>query len=109
VRYDRKTGERLYLKGFEDEGKPAYRFDWDTPLLVSRHDHKRLYQGANLLLRSDDRGEHWREISPDLTRGEPKDLLRLMGRSWSADEMVTKSSFAHLTTIAESPVDEKRL
>ena len=33
VRYDRKTGERLYLRGFEGEGQPAYRFDWDTPLL----------------------------------------------------------------------------
>jgi photosystem II stability/assembly factor-like uncharacterized protein len=109
VRYDRRTGERLYLKGFEDLGKPAYRFDWDTPLLVSRHNHERLYHGANMVLRSDDRGESWREISPDLTRGVPKELHRLMGRSWSVDEMVTKSSFAHITTLAESPLDEKRL
>ncbi len=109
VRYDRRTGERLYLRGFEEEGKAAYRFDWDTPLLVSRHDHRRLYQGANMVLRSDDRGESWREVSPDLTRGVPKELHHLMGRSWSADEMVSKSSFAHITTIAESPVDEKRL
>lgn len=109
VRYDRRTGERLYLKGFEDAGKPAYRFDWDTPLIVSRHNHERLYHGANMVLRSDDRGESWREISPDLTRGEPKEMHRLMGRSWSIDEMAAKSSFAHLTTIAESPIDEQRL
>jgi photosystem II stability/assembly factor-like uncharacterized protein len=109
VRYDRRTGERLYLRGFEDAGKPAYRFDWDTPLLVSRHNHERLYHGANMVLRSDDRGESWREISPDLTRGEPKELHRLMGRSWSIDEMAQKSSFAHLTTLAESPLDENRL
>ena len=109
VRYDKRTGERLYLRGFEDNGKPAYRFDWDTPLLVSHHDHQRLYQGANMLLRSDDRGENWREISPDLTRGVPQELHHLMGRSWSIDEMVTKQSFAHITTVAESPVDEKRL
>jgi photosystem II stability/assembly factor-like uncharacterized protein len=108
-RYDRRTGERLYLQGFEPAGKPAYRFDWDTPLLVSRHDHQRLYHGANLVLRSDDRGENWREISPDLSRGVPKELHHLMGRSWSVDELVTKSSFAHLTTLAESPLDEKRL
>jgi photosystem II stability/assembly factor-like uncharacterized protein len=109
VRYDKRTGERLYLRGFEDLGKPAYRFDWDTPLLVSRHDHQRLYQGANMLLRSDDRGETWREISPDLTRGVPKELHHLMGRSWSVDEMANKSSFAHITTVGESPVDEKVL
>jgi photosystem II stability/assembly factor-like uncharacterized protein len=109
VRYDKRTGERLYLRGFEDNGKAAYRFDWDTPLLVSRHDHKRLYQAANVVLRSDDQGESWREISPDLTRGVPKELGRLMGRSWSIDELASKSDFAHITTLAESPVDEKRL
>ncbi|MCC6652623.1 MAG: glycosyl hydrolase [Candidatus Eisenbacteria bacterium] len=109
VRYDRRTGERLYLRGFEDAGKPAYRFDWDTPLLISRHDHKRLYHGANLVLRSDDRGESWREISPDLTRGVPKELHDLMGRSWSTEEMVVKASFAHITTLAESPLDAQRL
>lgn len=109
IRYDKRTGERLYLRGFESEGEPAYRFGWDAPLIVSRHDHRRLYHGANLVLRSDDQGGHWREISPDLTRGEPKELHRLMGRSWSADELASKSSFAQLTTIAESPLDEKRL
>jgi photosystem II stability/assembly factor-like uncharacterized protein len=109
VRYDRKTGERLELRSFENAGKPAYRFGWDTPLLVSRHDHKRLYQGANMVLRSDDQGESWREISPDLTRGVPKELLRVMGRSWSIDDMVSMSDMAYLTTLAESPLDEKRL
>jgi len=109
VRYDRKTGERLSLRSFEGSGKAAYRFDWDTPLLVSRHDHKRLYQGANMVLRSDDQGASWREISPDLTRGVPKELGHLMGRSWSIDDLVSKSDMAHITTLAESPVDEKRL
>ncbi len=109
VRYDRKTGERLYLRGFEGAGKPAYRFDWDTPLVVSRHDHTRLYQGANLVLRSDDRGESWREISSDLTRGVPKEMHRMMGRSWSMDELVSKGSLAHLSALAESPKDDKYL
>lgn len=109
VRFDKKTGERLPLKSFEPAGKAAYRFGWDTPLLVSRHDHKRLYQAANIVLRSDDQGESWREISPDLTRGVPKELDRVMGRSWSIDDLVTRSDFAYLTAFAESPVDEKRL
>ncbi len=47
ARYDKRTGERLPLKSFEASGKPAYRFNWDTPLLVSRHDHERLYQCAS--------------------------------------------------------------
>ncbi len=109
VRYDHRTGERLRLKSFERPGDPALRFDWDAPLLVSRHHHRRLYHGSHKVLRSDDRGESWQEISPDLTRGVPKELHPLMGRSWSIDELIVKASFAHVVTIAESPVDEKRL
>ena len=109
VRYDKRSGERLYLRGFEKAGDPAYRFDWDAALIISRHDNKRLYHGGNIVLRSDDRGESWREISPDLTRGVPTKLHPLMDRNWSIDEMVSKSSFAHIVTLAESPLDENRL
>ncbi len=109
VRYDKRSGERLYLRGFEKAGDPAYRFDWDAALIISRHDHKRLYHGGNIVLRSDDRGESWQEISPDLTRGVPTKLHPLMDRNWSIDEMVSKSSFAHIVTLAESPLDENRL
>ena len=108
-RYDRRTGERLYLRGFEPIGSEAYRFDWDAALIVSRHDHRRLYHGSQRVLRSDDRGENWREISPDLTRGVPEELAPLMGRSWSIDDLVTKASFAHVVALAESPLDENRL
>ncbi|MBK7344668.1 MAG: hypothetical protein IPJ06_17195 [Saprospiraceae bacterium] len=106
TRYDKRTGERLYLRSFEGKGEEAYRFDWDAALFISRHDHKRLYHGVNKVLRSDDRGESWREISPDLTRGVPKELHKLMGRTWSIDELISKASFAHIVTIAESPLDE---
>jgi len=109
VRYDKRSGERLYLRGYESPGDEAYRFDWDAALIISSHDHKRLYHGGNIVLRSDDRGESWREISPDLTRGVPTIVHKLMDRSWSIDEMVTKASFAHIVTIAESPLDENRL
>jgi photosystem II stability/assembly factor-like uncharacterized protein len=109
VRYDRRSGERLFLRGYEQPGNEAYRFDWDAALIISSHDHKRLYHGSNMVLRSDDRGESWQEISPDLTRGVPTKLHKLMDRSWSMDEMVSKASFAHIVTIAESPLDENRL
>lgn len=47
-----------------------YRFNWNAPLLTSPHDRGVIYHAANVLLRSDDRGHSWREISPDLTRDE---------------------------------------
>ncbi|MGE5232646.1 MAG: VPS10 domain-containing protein [Acidobacteriota bacterium] len=48
-----------------------YRFNWNAPVLVSRHDPDVLYHAAQKLLRSRDRGETWEEASPDLTRNDP--------------------------------------
>ena len=108
VRYDRQSGERLFIKPYE-EGDTAYRFDWDAALLLSQHDNHRLYFGGNVLLRSDDQGSNWRPVSPDLTRGVPQQMMRIMDKSWSIDELTTKSSMAQILAIAESPLDEKRL
>lgn len=108
ARFDRKTGEKFYIRPI-DFGEYGYRFDWDSPLLISQFDNKRLYFGANILLRTNDQGASWEEISPDLTRGVPKEMQKLMGRSWSIDELVRKGSMAQLTTIAESPLNENIL
>jgi hypothetical protein len=58
---------------------------------------------------SDDQGSTWREISPDLTRGVPKEMQKLMGQSWSIDQLARKSAMAQIVTIAESPIDENIL
>ncbi len=105
VRFDKKSGENLFIKP-QDFADTAYRFDWDAALLISSHDNKRLYFGGNKLLRSDDQGSTWKEISPDLTRGVPKEMQKLMGQSWSIDQLVRKGSMAQMVTIAESPLDE---
>jgi photosystem II stability/assembly factor-like uncharacterized protein len=105
---DKITGEKLDIKPY-DLNDTAYRFDWDAALLISEHNNKRLYFGSNKLFRTDDRGNSWKEISPDLTRGVPKNYQKLMGRSWSVDELVNKSSMAQIATIAESPLDENIL
>jgi photosystem II stability/assembly factor-like uncharacterized protein len=47
-----------------------YRFNWNSPVHVSRHDPAVIYHGSNILLKSTDRGVSWKEISPDLTRDE---------------------------------------
>jgi photosystem II stability/assembly factor-like uncharacterized protein len=48
-----------------------YRFNWNSPILLSPHDSKTLYYGGNHLFRSIDRGDKWETISPDLTRAQP--------------------------------------
>ena len=108
VRFDKSSGENLYIQpqNFYDS---VYRFDWDAALLMSRFDNKRLYMGCNKLLRTDDQGSTWREISPDLTRGFPAEMQKLMGQSWSIDQLTRKSPMAQIVTIAESPLDENIL
>jgi photosystem II stability/assembly factor-like uncharacterized protein len=108
VRFDKKSGENLFIKPYEF-GDTAYRFDWDAALLISQFDNKRLYFGGNKLFRTNDQGSTWNEISPDLTRGTPQEMEMLMGRSWSKDDLAWKSSMAFITTIAESPLDENKL
>ncbi len=109
VRYDKKSGEQLYIRPYEFGTDTAYRFDWSAPLLISKFDNKRLYLGGNVLFRTDDRGDTWKVISPDLTRGVPKEMQKLMDRSWSVDDLARKGTMAQISTIAESPLDENLL
>jgi photosystem II stability/assembly factor-like uncharacterized protein len=51
-----------------------YRANWNTPVAISPHDPKVIYYGAQKLLKTDDRGVTWSEISPDLTRNDPSRL-----------------------------------
>jgi photosystem II stability/assembly factor-like uncharacterized protein len=108
IRYDKRTGEKLYIKP-ADFNDTAFRFDWDAALFISKHDNHRLYFGADKLLRTDDQGNSWNIISPDLTRGVPHNFQKLMGRSWSIDELASKGSMAQISSIAESPIDENIL
>ena len=108
VRFDKQSGENLFIQP-QDFADTAYRYDWDAGFLLSKHDNKRLYMGGNKLMRSDDQGSTWREISWDLTRGVPKEMQKLMGQSWSIDQLARKSSMAQIVTIAESQLDENIL
>ncbi|MDR3665751.1 MAG: glycosyl hydrolase [Ignavibacteriaceae bacterium] len=104
-RVNKISGERLDIKPY-DLIDTAYRFDWDAALLISEHNNNRLYFGCNKLFRTDDQGNSWKLISPDLTLGVPLNFQKLMGRSWSVDELANKSSMAQISSIAESPLDD---
>ena len=56
VRYDKRTGERIGIQPQEDKGGAPLRWNWDAPFIISPHSHTRLYMAAQLLFRSDDRG-----------------------------------------------------
>ena len=106
-RVDPLSGDRLDVRPSPPAGEPPYRWDWVTPILVSQHDPRVVYVGANRLLSSRDRGVTWQR-SEDLTRRVDRDTLTLMGVSGSAP-MLSKNdgeqSYSEITAIAESPRD----
>ncbi len=54
----------------EPSNLEKYRFNWHAPVTTSPFDHKILYHGGNVVFRSNDRGNTWTVISPDLTRND---------------------------------------
>ena len=85
ARYDKTSGERVYIAPHPASGEDDYKWNWNTPLIVSPHNSKRLYFAAEKLFRSDDRGNSWRAVSPDLTRQLDRNALDVMDRVWSID------------------------
>src|SRR5262249_23828560 len=64
---------------------------------------------AQRIFRSDDRGDSWRPISPDLTRQIDRNKLKVMGRVWSVDAVAKNSStsfFGNIVSLSESPKKE---
>ncbi|CAN5182017.1 hypothetical protein BH09BAC2_BH09BAC2_12450 [soil metagenome] len=112
VRFDKKSGETIDIKPIEASGEAPYRWNWDAPLLISQHDHKRLYFASNKVFRTDDQGNTWRQISGDLSRGLDRNRLTIMGRVWSVDAVAKNQStdiYGQVTTVAESVKDENVL
>ena len=71
-RVNLKTNERVNIHPEHELGDSPYRYNWQTPILLSPHNQDILYMGANKLLRSMDKGEKFAAISEDLTTGGKK-------------------------------------
>ena len=105
-RIDRLTNERTTIRPEPAEGEAAYRWNWDTPMLLSPHDGKIIYVGANRLFRSTDRGHTWQTISPDLTSATNREEQSIMGVKDPEVRIARNdgvSNWSTLVTIAESP------
>jgi photosystem II stability/assembly factor-like uncharacterized protein len=109
TRFDRRSGELADIKPREAPGEPPVKWNWDSPLLLSPHNPKRLYFAGNRLFRSDDRGESWTVISGDLTRGLDRNALPVMGRIQPADAVAkhrNTSIYGNSVSLTESPLAE---
>ncbi len=108
-RYDCRSKEAIEIQPQAAPGDPPERWNWDTPILISPHSSDRLYVASQRLWRSDDRGDSWRAISPDLTLGRFRYDLELVGQVWSVDALYDNGAMSHyatITTLSESPVVE---
>ncbi len=106
LRIDRRTHEETWVQPLEDPGEPPLRWNWDSPFVISPHSPTRLYFAAQRVFRSDDRGDHWQSISPDLTRQLDRNLLPVFGTVQHADAVGKHdwtSPYGTLVALAESP------
>jgi photosystem II stability/assembly factor-like uncharacterized protein len=107
VRYDRKSQEAVDIRPEPRKGEDSYKWNWNTPLILSPHSHTRLYTAANKVFRSDDRGNTWQVISGDLTAQLDRNKWRVMGKYWSIDAVqkdVSTSLYGTIISMDESPV-----
>jgi S1-C subfamily serine protease/photosystem II stability/assembly factor-like uncharacterized protein len=66
-RRNMKTGERASIRAVAPEGEPAYRFNWNTPFILSNFNSRVFYAAGNYVFRSWDRGSNLEKISPEIT------------------------------------------
>jgi hypothetical protein len=90
ARLDLDTGRRKSIKPIHELGNSPFRFNWQTPILLSPHNQDVLYLGSNFLHKSSNQGDDWQTISEDLTSGGKKGNV----------------PYGTITTISESPVKE---
>ncbi|MEM9686456.1 MAG: hypothetical protein AAF934_05990, partial [Bacteroidota bacterium] len=105
-RYDIEKNQTKTIQPLPVKGDPKLRFNWNAPMAISEHEPDRFYMGSQFLHVSDDMGNTWRKISPDLTTNDPKKLNQADSGGLSKDNSGAEN---HCTifTITESPLDEK--
>lgn len=110
VEFDATTGQTGNIMAYPKIlfGTPLrqlrYRFNYNAPIVVSQHNPAILYHAAQKLLRSQNRGVTWQEISPDLTNPKPETDGDEGGPYWDEGEI-----YDTLTYVAESPHDKNVL
>ncbi len=105
-RYNQKYGDIKVVKPYAEAGDPKLRFNWNGAIALSPNHPDRIYIGSQFLHRSEDMGDTWQKISPDLTTNDPAKLKQDESGGLSLDNSGAEN---HCTifTIAESPLDDK--
>lgn len=109
VRFNKLNGERTSITPIPGKAEESQRYNWDSPLLISPHNSKRLYFAGHKLFRSDNRGDDWKVVSGDLSRGLNRDALPVFGKIWGPDAVAKHQStalYGNGSSLSESPKKE---
>ncbi|HBB88149.1 MAG TPA: hypothetical protein DC047_11080 [Blastocatellia bacterium] len=107
-RLEMKTGERKSIKPESRPGEKRYRFDWNSPIVISPYNNRTIYFAGNRVFKSPDRGNTW-TWSDDLTKDQDREKLPIMG-ALPDKNMLSRhdgvETFGQIVTFAESPIKE---
>ncbi|MGA7614319.1 MAG: glycosyl hydrolase [Thermoanaerobaculia bacterium] len=113
IRLNHRTGEVRDINPWPDnpmgwgDADLAHRFQWNFPILTSKHDPNVLYAASQVLLESRDAGASWTKISPDLTRNDTSKMGPTGGPITKDNTSV--EYYGTIFAVAESPLDAKVL
>jgi photosystem II stability/assembly factor-like uncharacterized protein len=104
-RYDVTNDLVKTIQPLQQKGYPKLRFNWNAPMAISAFQPDRFYMGSQFLHKSEDMGNTWTIISPDLTTNDKSKQQQENSGGLSKDNSGAEN---HTTifTIAESPLDE---
>jgi photosystem II stability/assembly factor-like uncharacterized protein len=106
-RRDEHTSQQREIMPEAKAGEPHYRFQWNSPVEVSAHDHKTIYYGGNYLFKSTDRGDSWTRLGGDLTTGVDRNKLQIFGKTPDKSTLSRHDGveeYPTITTLSESPL-----
>lgn len=104
-RYDMERNQSKTIQPLPVKGDPKLRFNWNAPIAVSANQPDRFYVGSQFLHKSEDMGNTWVKVSPDLTTNDSKKQNQESSGGLSTDNSGAEN---HCTifTIVESALDE---
>jgi photosystem II stability/assembly factor-like uncharacterized protein len=106
-RRDEHTGQQREIMPEAKAGEPHYRFQWNSPMELSAHDHATIYYGGNYLFKSTDHGDSWTRLGGDLTTGADRNKLQIFGKTPDKNTLSRHDGveeYPTITTVSESPL-----
>ena len=106
-RYTIDPGEHWFFRERPDRPllPPQFRFNWSSPFIISSNNSKRVFFGSNHLFKSDDRGDNWKIISPDLTTND-KSLRNTSNGGGLTNSNTGGENHFTIITISDTPIDK---